>query len=326
MSSSNPGVRKVLKQLKNQTCLLLIFGLTLSVSDTMAQDIPLPEPVMDMEQRSEIRRVFLRMAQEREKLVQYTCTIHSELTLNPSSKSWSTLAIARKVDPKSTIYHFEYSKMDGAMLCYLRQSATSPIIALAGYTRNKEFSYYASDNSPQSIIVRNRKERDATIRELNVPGYFDPRTVGFGTYGDHVTNSTVEQLLADCCFWDNGVIETKIESGPNGLIFLHNIDQRIEIDTKRGYWPVHYTFAPPSSSNKDDTTTWSTTVKEFSDGVYLPIQSEIRSGPSSQPHYVRKLTFSWSNLDSILPVGLKRLEVLAQENNLPLRMVSSERQ
>ncbi len=89
---------------------------------------------------------------------------------------------------------------------------------------------------------------------------------------------------------------------------------------------MHYTFASPSSSNKDDTTTWSTTVKEFSDGVYLPIQSEIKFGPSSQPHYVRKLTFSWSNLDSILPVGLKRLEVLAQENNLPIRMVSSERQ
>ncbi len=62
----------------------------------------------------------------------------------------------------------------------------------------------------------NRKERDATIRELNVPGYFDPRTVGFGTYGDHVTNSTVEQLLADCCFWIMGSLKRKLNQAQMG--------------------------------------------------------------------------------------------------------------
>ncbi len=106
---------------------------------SLGQETELPEPVMGLEQRNEIRKIFLQMAKEREKLVQYVCTVDSELNLDPSNQSWSNLQIAKKINPKNTVLHFEYSKIEDAMLCYVRQSIDGPILALDGYTRRKIF-------------------------------------------------------------------------------------------------------------------------------------------------------------------------------------------
>jgi hypothetical protein len=289
-------------------CASLICHLATAADPVDIDSLP---KVMTPEQLKPIEDLFIQMAAHRGQIIYYACDIESSLAADTENMPNSNGHNVDGFKPNQMWMHFDYSKPDGYRLAYIKQTADGPIAFLSGMSKDLDI-VFSKANGMQLQDTRFGERRD-----LHMPYAFDPLVVGLGFWGDYSSGRSFDEVLKDHLDNCNGITLMKLESLEDGVVRIRQGSVTIDIDTRRGYWPIRYELVDHNPSN-NQSSLWQLELKEVKKDLYLPSYAKIRYRQPGQGLIDQQLTFHWLSVNERIAIGAKAAKLLATKHEIPL--------
>lgn len=245
------------------------------------------------------RELILRMAVEREKLVQFAvdCTVTGVLH-SPFLPSNVDGTAANRSQ-----YRFEYSRVENHSVVAYRSELSSGNTEFRVMGVSGKCKFYTDNDT---LLVKDRDDLPVTYgigKEL--PQFFDPRATGLGACGDLAKSSSFEKICSNLMNWKlNDRVQNK-----EGIFEYKSVVRGIEllVDSKQGYWPKKFVFAPPSSKSS---TEWSSELEKTL-GYYVPRKSTLKCNSGDAKTTTTEFIFDWESINEPFSTGFEAVERFA---------------
>lgn len=207
--------------------------------------------------------VALRMATEREKLVQYTVDIRATGNYD-YTKAGRSGEVADRQIRQVIEQHIEYSRLDKHAILAQRVSANG-----------NRGSWFLIGESDGVIFLKRENEElqvNGAVRLAPVPRdeypcrCVDPRAIGMLTYYDFMVHTSLETLLGGMLTEPTASVKGAREKD---LIKFDEKSLAYAFDASRGYFPIEMRFNPGK-----DQLHWKTEVEQV-EGNYLPVKATL---------------------------------------------------
>lgn len=267
----------------------------------------LNSPVLS--QSENISEHLLRVASERERIVQYAvlCKVNGALgDLSTFEKRWTA-----GNDAKVEIY-YEFSRVEQHYITAINNLAkpqpawtligSSGDIGLIGKS-GERLKVLKLDSLRQSGFGGT----DARHTKLRS---FDPMAVGLVFCGDFYTGLSFEAQMGDFLNANPKIQSTVVEKGD--LVTWTRGDTLIEFDSKRGYWPTRLDY-------QNQEITWEIKIGKYKD-FYVPVHAVLTCNTSmSAPKHIPRrsnittIEFEWQSVNESFGLGVDAEERLSKK-------------
>lgn len=253
-----------------------------------------------MAQVSQLNDLFLRMAAERERFVQYT--VNCEI-IGPFGDLSSILPGWRPRKESRMEVYLESSRVDQHYVIALRDmSVNPPDWRLRGVSGNLGLSRTLTKELELRDIdtVQHRTFMQAQ------PGHtrsrlFDPMAIGLYFCGEFITGVSHETLISQWLGHSNyPTMHFKEEQGI--VTFNENFDKEIKIDKTRSYWPISLRF-------EKGTVSWAVELgkfKEYDVPVHATLGCKSPNGATTTD-----IRLQWLSVNEPIKAGRDSAERLA---------------
>lgn len=249
-----------------------------------------------LSQTENMREHLMRVASERERIVQYSvlCKVDGKLgDLSGFEQNWVT------GDNSKTEIYYEFSRIEQHYITAVRdlEKQQSPWIMLGssgdlGFVgrSGRSIEILKLDNNNQ----RNFGKKDARHTKLRS---FDPFAIGMVFCGDFYTGLSFEAQLGDLLNEPSGV-DSKVVVVEDRISWTRNGDTLMEFDKKRGYWPTRLDY-------NEKEITWKIDIGKYKD-YYVPTRAILTcNAPKNRPKKTNTTTisFEWLSINEDFSLG-----------------------
>lgn len=260
-----------------------------------------------LSQSGGMREHLLRVASERERIVQYA--VHCRVTgclgdLSTFERKWVT-----NNESKTEIY-LEYSRIDQHFITAVRNmaQADSKWILLGA---SGDIGIVGRADEPMKVLnldsVNQRGFGRADARHTRLRS-FDPMAVGLVFCSDFYGGLSYEAQLGDLLNTPSK-IQSEITETESIVTWTRNTDTLMEFDKMRGYWPTRldYNFGE---------ITWAVETGKHKD-YFVPTKAVLTcNSTKSAGKRVTSISFDWTSVNEEFSVGRDALTRLADKFGL----------
>lgn len=230
-----------------------------------------------------VKDLFLRVGSARERIAAYECDIQLKTTANPASKK--TL-----VNEGVALLKIEYVGFSNHFLVARSENTNNDTVekwTMAGRSEN----YRLSGCTKEKVLIENW-----TTDRIQMPPHFDPRSTGFGSYGNYFCALPFEHTISGYLGRRHQSLQTKVKKLSDSRVeYSTNEPLNIVFDSNADYWPVNYSIW----TGQPDATTWTLELGKHNE-YHVPVSATIECALG----YRVDMIFKWKKINRSIETGL----------------------
>ncbi len=240
----------------------------------------------------EPRELFLRIASERERIIQYKCRVRIDLEKSPDKH------VDMERIPRETIC--EYSRLEDHHV-FARRTGTAgkDEWSLTGWTGETVFMF---KHGTKSLLFLKAIPGN---KELIGKSAFEPLAVGLAGCVEFRMNHSFEQRLAGLMSYTlNPNPGDTVRKSADGIYrFASPEELEVKIDSNRGYWPIYWRWTPdgpngPPKGKKGSGNEWNVELTKVDD-YYVPSKATVVCDEGLKA----VLEFQWESINKPMLTG-----------------------